>query len=71
MPRFDLPLEQLHEYRTETAEPRVVAVGHADVPLRRDIQRAITLAPEAPYTEVPEFGARNVNLIPATLEALW
>jgi len=30
-----------------------VAVCHADVPFLCDIQRAITLAPRAPYTEVP------------------
>ena len=27
MPRFDLPLEQLGEYRTETAEPRNLTRG--------------------------------------------
>jgi cephalosporin-C deacetylase len=48
----------------------VVAVCHADVPFLCDIQRGITLAPEPPYTEVPEFLAHNVNLIPAALDTL-
>ena len=47
-----------------------VAVCHADVPFLCDIQRAITLAPEAPYTEVPEFLDRNLGLIEAALETL-
>jgi cephalosporin-C deacetylase len=47
-----------------------VAVCHADVPFLCDIQRAITLAPKAPYTEVPEFLAQNVDLIPAALDTL-
>jgi cephalosporin-C deacetylase len=50
--------------------PQVVAVCHADVPFLCDIQRGITLAPEAPYTEVPEFLAHNVDLIPAALDTL-
>jgi cephalosporin-C deacetylase len=50
--------------------PRVVAVCHADVPFLCDIQHAITLAPEAPYTEVPQFLAQNVELIPAALDTL-
>jgi hypothetical protein len=35
-----------------------------------DIQRAITLAPEAPCAEGPGFGVRNVDLIPAALHTL-
>jgi cephalosporin-C deacetylase len=50
--------------------PQAVAVCHADVPFLCDIQRGITLAPEAPYTEVPEFLAHNVDLIPAALDTL-
>jgi cephalosporin-C deacetylase len=50
--------------------PERVAVCHADVPFLCDIQRAITLAPHAPYTEVPEFLAHNVDLIPAALDTL-
>ncbi len=38
-----------------------VRVCHADVPFLCDIQRAITLAPRAPYTEIPEFLAENVG----------
>ena len=50
--------------------PELVAVCHADVPFLCDIQRAITLAPHAPYTEVPEFLAHQVDLIPAALDTL-
>ncbi len=46
------------------------AALRADVPFLCDIQRAITLAPHAPYTEVPEFLDRNVHLIEAALETL-
>ncbi len=48
----------------------VVSLCHADVPFLCDIQRAITLAAHAPYTEVPEFLDRNVDLIGAALETL-
>jgi len=47
-----------------------VSLCHADVPFLCDIQRAITLAPQAPYTEVPEFLDRNVDLIDAALDTL-
>jgi cephalosporin-C deacetylase len=47
-----------------------VAVCHADVPFLCDIQRAITLAPRAPYTEIPEFLAENTELIPQALDTL-
>src|SRR5690348_15761726 len=47
-----------------------VAVCHADVPFLCDIQRAITLAPRAPYTEIPEFLAENVPLIDTALNTL-
>lgn len=47
-----------------------VAVCHADVPFLCDIQRAITLAPRAPYTEIPEFLSQNVDLIPRALDTL-
>jgi cephalosporin-C deacetylase len=50
--------------------PDLVAVCHADVPFLCDIQRGITMAPEAPYTEVPEFLAHQVDLIPAALDTL-
>jgi cephalosporin-C deacetylase len=47
-----------------------VAVCHADVPFLCDIQRAITLAPHPPFTEVPEFLDQNVDLIPRALDTL-
>ena len=47
-----------------------VSVCHADVPFLCDIQRAITLAPHAPYTEIPEFLAENVALIDTALNTL-
>jgi cephalosporin-C deacetylase len=50
--------------------PDAVRVCHADVPFLCDIQRAITLAPRAPYTEVPEFLANNVGLIEPALNTL-
>ena len=50
--------------------PDLVGLCHADVPFLCDIQRAITLAPSAPYTEVPEFLAQNTALIPAALDTL-
>jgi cephalosporin-C deacetylase len=50
--------------------PQLVAVCHADVPFLCDVQRAITLAPRTPYTEVPEFLAHQVDLIPAALDTL-
>ena len=50
--------------------PGLVAVCHADVPFLCDIQRAITLAPDEPYAEVPRFLAQQVDLIPAALDTL-
>jgi cephalosporin-C deacetylase len=50
--------------------PDAVRVCHADVPFLCDIQRAITLAPHAPYTEIPEFLAKNVQLIEPALDTL-
>jgi cephalosporin-C deacetylase len=47
-----------------------VRVCHADVPFLCDIQRAITLAPRAPYTEIPEFLAKNIDLIEPALNTL-
>jgi cephalosporin-C deacetylase len=47
-----------------------ISVCHSDTPFLCDIQRAITLAPCAPYTEVPEFLDRNVDLIDAALDTL-
>ena len=50
--------------------PDAVGVCHADVPFLCDIQRAITLAPKPPYTEIPEFLAENIDLIEPTLNTL-
>ena len=50
--------------------PDAVRVCHADVPFLCDIQRAITLAPHAPYTEIPEFLAENNELIEPALNTL-
>jgi cephalosporin-C deacetylase len=47
-----------------------VSVCHADVPFLCDIQRAITLAPQGPYPEIPDFLAENVALIDAALDTL-
>jgi cephalosporin-C deacetylase len=48
----------------------VVRVCHADVPFLCDIQRAITLAPRLPYTEIPEFLAENIELVEPALNTL-
>jgi cephalosporin-C deacetylase len=50
--------------------PGKVSVCHADVPFLCDIQRAITLAPHAPFTEIPEFLNENVDLIDTVLNTL-
>jgi cephalosporin-C deacetylase len=50
--------------------PELVAVCHADVPFLCDIQRAITLAPDEPYSEVATFLAHQVDLIPAARDTL-
>jgi cephalosporin-C deacetylase len=47
-----------------------VRLCHADVPFLCDIQRAITFAPEPPYTEIPAFLAQNVALVDAALNTL-
>jgi cephalosporin-C deacetylase len=48
----------------------VVGVCHAHVPFLCDIQRAITLAPNPPYTEIPEFLANNIDLVESALDTL-
>jgi cephalosporin-C deacetylase len=50
--------------------PDVVRVCQAYVPFLCDIQRAITLAPSPPYTEIPEFLAENTGLVDAALNTL-
>jgi cephalosporin-C deacetylase len=47
-----------------------IALCHADVPFLCDIQRAITLAPNAPYSEIPEFLAQNTELVDKALDTL-
>jgi cephalosporin-C deacetylase len=47
-----------------------VSVCHADVPFLCDIQRAVTLAPQGPYPEIPDFLAENVALIDTALNTL-
>jgi cephalosporin-C deacetylase len=54
----------------DTAHAGDIAVCHADVPFLCDIQRAITLAPHAPYTEIPEFLSHNTELIDPVLNTL-
>ncbi len=47
-----------------------VAVCHADVPFLCDIQRGITIAPDAPYTEVARFLAQQVDYETSALDTL-
>jgi cephalosporin-C deacetylase len=47
-----------------------IGVCHADVPFLCDIARAVTLAPQPPYTEVAEFLSRHVNLVDTALNTL-
>jgi cephalosporin-C deacetylase len=47
-----------------------VRVCHADVPFLCDIARAVTMAPGAPYTEVSEFLAHQVDLVDTVLRTL-
>ena len=50
--------------------PDGIRVCHADMPFMCDIQRAITLAPQAPYAEIPEFLAENTDLVEPSLNTL-
>ncbi|MBO0803721.1 MAG: alpha/beta fold hydrolase [Nocardiopsaceae bacterium] len=47
-----------------------IAACQADVPFLCDIQRAITLAPNGPYIEIPQFLAHNVDLADRVLDTL-
>jgi cephalosporin-C deacetylase len=47
-----------------------VSVCHADVPFLCDIARAVTLAPQPPYTEVAEFLSQHVDLVDTALNTL-
>jgi cephalosporin-C deacetylase len=42
--------------------PELVRLCHADIPFLCDIERAITLAPDAPYTEVAAYLALHTDL---------
>ncbi|MBO0776579.1 MAG: acetylxylan esterase, partial [Actinobacteria bacterium] len=50
--------------------PGTVAVCHADVPFLCDIERAVTLAPKAPYTEVAEFLSNHTGLVDVAFATL-
>jgi cephalosporin-C deacetylase len=50
--------------------PSAVSVCHAEMPFMCDLQRAVTFAPQAPYTEIAAFLAENTDLIDASLETL-
>ena len=50
--------------------PGAVSVCHADMPFMCDLQRAVTFAPRAPYTEVADFLSRNTDLIETSLNTL-
>lgn len=47
-----------------------VRVCHADVPFLCDFQRAVTLTGEAPYSEISEFLAQHIDLVPTALDTL-
>jgi cephalosporin-C deacetylase len=47
-----------------------VQVCHADVPFLCDIWRAVTLTPEAPYSEISEFLSRQVDMVGIAMETL-
>ncbi|MDX6376213.1 MAG: cephalosporin-C deacetylase [Gaiellaceae bacterium] len=42
--------------------PELVRLCHADIPFLCDIERAITLAPDAPYTELAQYLALHTDL---------
>jgi cephalosporin-C deacetylase len=47
-----------------------IAVCHADVPFLCDIERAVTLTPAAPYSEVAEFLSNHTGLVDTALATL-
>nr|WP_198047074.1 acetylxylan esterase [Kutzneria sp. 744] len=47
-----------------------VRVCHADIPFLCDFHRAIKITPKAPFTEISDFLAQHVDLVPAVLETL-
>jgi cephalosporin-C deacetylase len=48
----------------------LVKLCHADVPFLCDFQRAVTITGKTPYSEVADFLAQNVDLVPAALDTL-
>jgi len=47
-----------------------VKVCHSDVPFLCDLHRAIRISGEGPYTEISDFLAQQVELVPAALDTL-
>jgi cephalosporin-C deacetylase len=47
-----------------------VRVCHADIPFLCDFHRAVRIAPKTPYTEIGDFLAQHVEMVPAALETL-
>ena len=50
--------------------PELVRLCHADIPFLCDIERAITLAPDAPYTELAAYLALHTDLEGAVARTL-
>ncbi|PRY38764.1 acetylxylan esterase [Umezawaea tangerina] len=48
----------------------LVKVCHADVPFLCDFQRAVTLTGKAPYSEIADFLAQNIDLVDTALDTL-
>lgn len=47
-----------------------VKLCHANVPFLCDLQRAVTISPTAPYSEIAHFLAQHVDAVPAVLDTL-
>jgi cephalosporin-C deacetylase len=47
-----------------------VRVCHADIPFLCDFHRAVKITPEAPFTEISDFLAQHIDLVPAVFETL-
>jgi cephalosporin-C deacetylase len=47
-----------------------VRVCHADIPFLCDFQRAVRISGEQPYSEISDFLAQHVELVPAALDTL-
>lgn len=48
----------------------LVKVCHADIPFLCDVQRAVTVSSTTPYTEVADFLAQQIDLVPTALDTL-